>query len=179
MSLLADTFYLGANAKVQAIRFALCLALGLASGIIALLYLRKARPVERALTDFFATVCIGGLFIVCMEFFLDGKFELYGLAAFVLGIVPIPLITRKLLMRKHPSQASPDGKQAVDREKHPSHPSHPSGDENTTDNAHPSGDRKQTASDENNISRHSDDDDKPYDFESVAYEKPEDYNALK
>ena len=161
MSLIADTFYLGANAKVQAIRFALCLALGLASGIIALLYLRKARPVERALTDFFATVCIGGLFIVCMEFFLDGKFELYGLAAFVLGIVPIPLITRKLLMRK---QTSSDGKQAVDREKHPSQPS---------------GDRKQTASDENNISRHSDDDDKPYDFESVAYEKPEDYNALK
>ena len=178
MSLLADTFYLGANAKVQAIRFALCLALGLASGIIALLYLRKARPVERALTDFFATVCIGGLFIVCMEFFLDGKFELYGLAAFVLGIVPIPLITRKLLMRKHPShpsQASPDGKQAVDNEKHSS------SDLKHADDGekHPSGDRKQTASDENNISRHSNDDDKPYDFESVAYEKPEDYNALK
>ncbi|MDE7372772.1 MAG: hypothetical protein K2N18_01785, partial [Clostridia bacterium] len=53
------------------------------------------------------------LFIVCLEFFLDGKFELYGLAAFVLGIVPIPLITRKLLMRRS-SQASPDGKQADD-----------------------------------------------------------------
>ena len=153
MSLLADTFYLGANARVQAIRFALCLALGLAAGIIALLYLRKARPVERALTDFFATVCIGGLFIVCLEFFLDGKFELYGLAAFVLGIVPIPLITRKLLMRKHPS-----------------HPSHPSGDgKQAVDDTQTPSDKKRTV----------DDDNPPYEYEAVAYEKPEDENPLK
>lgn len=147
MTFLAATFYLGANAKVQAIRFGLCLALGLASGIIALLYLRKARPVERALTDFFATVCIGGLFIVCLEFFLDGKFELYGLAAFILGIVPIPLITRKVLMRKHPSP--------------------------------PSGDEKNANADENQSLRHSGNDNEPYDYETVAYEKPEDENALK
>ena len=107
MTLLAQTFYLGANASVQAVRFALCLALGLVSGIIALLYLRKARPVERALTDFFATVCIGALFAVCVEFFLDGKFELYGLAAYVLGLLPIPLIVRKLLAKKRPSSGEP------------------------------------------------------------------------
>lgn len=100
MTLLAGALYLGANARVQAIRFALCLAVGLIGGIVALLYLRKARPVERALTDFFATVVIGALFIVCVEFFLDGKFELYGLAAFALGVVPIPLLAHKISARR-------------------------------------------------------------------------------
>ncbi len=96
-SLLSQTLNLGANAGVQAIRFALCLAVGLGAGIIALLYLRKARPVERALTDFFATVCIGGLFAVCVEFFLGGKFELYGGIAYLLGTAVIPLAARKIL----------------------------------------------------------------------------------
>ena len=98
--LLSQTFYLGANARVQLVRFALCLALGLAAGVIALLYLRKARPAERALTDFFATVCIGALFAVCLEFFLDGKFELYGFAAFVAGVLLIPLTTRKIMSKR-------------------------------------------------------------------------------
>lgn len=110
MILLSETFYLGANAKAQAIRFALCLALGLAAGIVALLYLRKARPVERALTDFFATVCIGALFVVCVEFFMDGKFELYGFLAYALGVVPIPLITRKILVRKQRKHNDDDTK---------------------------------------------------------------------
>ena len=98
--ILADTLYLGANAKTQAIRFGLCLALGLAAGIIALLYLRKARPVERALTDMFATLCIGGLFIVCLEFFLDGKPELYGFAAYAMGCASIPLIAKRIISAK-------------------------------------------------------------------------------
>ncbi|MCM1306319.1 MAG: hypothetical protein NC037_04925 [Bacteroides sp.] len=127
MTLIAQTFYLGANAKVQAIRFALCLALGIASGIVALLYLRKARPVERALTDFFATVCIGALFIVCVEFFLDGKFELYGLAAYALGVIPIPLIARKLISKrrkpsseqKTPSVDDLENNPAADDDKNP------------------------------------------------------------
>ena len=72
----------------------------------------RARPVERALTDFFATVCIGGLFIVCVEFFLDGKFELYGFVAYVLGVLPIPLITRKctLHIRKKAENANRNAK---------------------------------------------------------------------
>lgn len=95
-SLLAQTFYLGANAKVQLVRFLLCLAAGLAAGVIALLYLRKARPFERALTDLFATLCIGGIFILCVEFFLDGKIELYGMVAYLIGTASIPLIFRKI-----------------------------------------------------------------------------------
>ena len=94
--LLSQTFYLGANAKVQLVRFALCLALGLAAGVIALLYLRKARPFERALTDLFATLCIGGLFIVCIEFFLDGKIELYGAIAYLAGTACVPFVFRKI-----------------------------------------------------------------------------------
>ena len=100
MTLAAVTLYLGANAGVQAVRFALCLAVGLIAGIIALLYLRKARPVERALTDFFATVCIGILFVVCLEFFLDGKPELYGVASYLFGTAVIPLLVKKLMSRK-------------------------------------------------------------------------------
>lgn len=95
-ALLSQTLYLGANAKEQAISFALCLAVGLAAGIIALLYLRKARPVERALTDFFATLCIGALFLICIEFFMGGKIEPYGCMAFAMGIFPVPAIYRKL-----------------------------------------------------------------------------------
>ena len=162
MTLLADTFYLGANAKVQAIRFALCLALGLASGIIALLYLRKARPVERALTDFFATVCIGGLFIVCIEFFLDGKFELYGLAAFVLGILPIPLIIRKIITRKQPSP-----------------PSQTSSDENLASN-----DRTQAGNNNKKytVNKNFNDDESEndsYEYEADGYEYPEDEENKK
>ena len=164
MTLLADTFYLGANAKVQAIRFALCLALGLASGIIALLYLRKARPVERALTDFFATVCIGGLFIVCLEFFLDGKFELYGLTAFVLGILPIPIITRKLLTRKQPSSddnlSSSDEKQTSSNESSAKH--------NTN--------YKKTV---DNNSAYDESENEPYEYEADGYEYPEDEENKK
>lgn len=95
-SLLSQTFYLGANARVQAVRFALCLAVGLAAGVIALLYLRKARPLERALTDLFVTVCIGALFILCVEFFLDGRIELYGIVAYLSGVAALPAAVRKI-----------------------------------------------------------------------------------
>ncbi|MDE5601934.1 MAG: hypothetical protein K2J16_05495 [Clostridia bacterium] len=95
-SLLSQTFNLGANAGTQAVRFALCLAVGLAAGVIALLYLRKANPVERALTDLFATVCIGALFVLCVEFILNGKIELYGIVAYLLGTAAIPIAIRKM-----------------------------------------------------------------------------------
>lgn len=109
MTLAALTLYLGANAKEQAVRFALCLAVGLAAGVIALLYLRKARPFERALTDFFATVCIGALFIVCLEFFLDGKPELYGICAYAISTLAVPFCARKLISLK--KRRSEDKKQ--------------------------------------------------------------------
>lgn len=96
-SLLSVSFHLGANASAQAISFALCFAIGLAGGVVALLYLRKARPLERALTDLVATVVIGALFVISIEFVLNGKFELYGAAAFVLGTLIFPLIAKKTI----------------------------------------------------------------------------------
>ncbi len=87
---------LGANAKSQAIGFSLCLLAGFISGIFALMYFRKSGVAERILTDAFATVCIFGAFLVCVEFVLDGKIELYGAIAYVLGVTIIPFVYKKL-----------------------------------------------------------------------------------
>lgn len=88
--------YLGANAKAQAICFALCLAAGLVGGVFALLFLRKANPVERALTDLFACALIGGAFYLTVEFIMQGDLSLYGTAAFLLGTAIIPFSVFKL-----------------------------------------------------------------------------------
>lgn len=94
--------YLGANAKSQALCFAFCLLAGLAAGLFALLYLRKARPLERALTDLFATLCIAAAFIACVEWIMQGKFQLYGAVAFAAGVcAPSTLVSGiKKLKRK-------------------------------------------------------------------------------
>lgn len=91
--------YLGANAQNQAICFAFCLLAGLAGGLFALLYLRKAKPLERALTDFFATVCIAGVFIACVEWIMQGKILLYGVFAFGLGVFFPPFLFSKIKTR--------------------------------------------------------------------------------
>lgn len=91
---------LGANVKVQGVCFLLCLAAGLCAGVFALLYLRKAGALERALADLFATLCIGGVFLVCVEFILDGKPELYGLCAYILGVCVLPLMVKKIKARR-------------------------------------------------------------------------------
>lgn len=87
---------LGANAKAQAICFALCFAIGLIAGVFALLYFKKSRFFERALTDFFATCAIGlGLFC-CIEFFMQGYAALYGICAYFLGVCTLPFLFCKL-----------------------------------------------------------------------------------
>lgn len=83
---------LGANAGLQAAKFALCLAVGTAVGLVALLYFRKSEKAERFVTDLFATLVLGGGYIFCIHFFFEGKFEFYGLAAYVLGTAIIPAI---------------------------------------------------------------------------------------
>ena len=88
--------YLGANAKAQAICFALCLAAGLVGGIFALLFLRKANPIERALTDLFACALIGGAFYLTVEFIMQGDLSLYGTAAFLIGTAALPFSVFKL-----------------------------------------------------------------------------------
>ncbi len=88
--------YLGANAKAQAICFALCLVAGLVGGIFALLFLRKANPIERALTDLFACALIGGAFYLTVEFIMQGDISLYGTAAFLIGTAVLPFSVFKL-----------------------------------------------------------------------------------
>ncbi len=88
--------YLGASAKAQGICFALCFVVGLGGGVIALLYYNKNNGIERIIIDLIATLMIGGLYILCQEFFMDGKFEIYSLVAYSLGTLIIPLIVRAI-----------------------------------------------------------------------------------
>ncbi|MBO4554265.1 MAG: hypothetical protein J5713_00650 [Clostridia bacterium] len=86
----ATELQLGANAKLQAVKFALSLAVGLVAGVVALLYFRKSGKAERFVTDLFATLCLGGGYILCLELFFGGKFELYGIFAYFVGASAIP-----------------------------------------------------------------------------------------
>ncbi len=95
-AILFSGIYLGASAKAQGISFALCFIVGLGGGIIALLYYNKNSGIERIIIDLIATLMIGGLYIVCQEFFMDGKFEIYSLVAYMVGTIIIPLIVRAI-----------------------------------------------------------------------------------
>lgn len=94
---------IAANAAAQAVRFGLSFSIGLAAGVVALLYLRPARPVERALSDLFATLLIVAILIINIEYVLGGVAEPYGIVAYILGVCVPPLAARqikKLLKRK-------------------------------------------------------------------------------
>ncbi len=90
---------LGANAKEQAIIFALCFCAGLVGGIISLLFLRKARPVERAFTCFFACVGIACAFVATVEFIMQGKILFYGTIGYAIGVFVPPIVTIKIKKR--------------------------------------------------------------------------------
>lgn len=90
---------LGANAKEEAICFALCFVLGIGAGIIALLFLRKARPMERALTDFVACIGITGVFLCAVEYVMDGRVRAYGAIAFTLGTAILPFTLSRIRKR--------------------------------------------------------------------------------
>ncbi len=93
------SLYLGANAKTQAICFALCFACGLAGGVFALLYTKKSRFFEKMLVDFFTTVVIGAGLICCVEFFMQGSPAPYGVAGYALGVFLPPFVLFRV--RKH------------------------------------------------------------------------------
>ena len=99
----ATELQLGANAKLQAVKFALSLVVGLAAGVVALLYFRKSGKAERLVTDLFATLCLGGGYILCLELFFGGKFELYGIFAYFVGACVVPFsfkTTKKMLANR-------------------------------------------------------------------------------
>ena len=88
---LAETqIQLGAGTKVQATNFGICLAVGILVGIVVLLYFRKSSKAERFVTDFFATLCLGGGYIAVVQIVFGGKFEPYGLFAYAVGAAVIP-----------------------------------------------------------------------------------------
>lgn len=91
---------IASNALSQLICFALCLAFGICGGIFGLLYLRKSSFFERILTDFFATVCIGGAFIAAFEVAMKGQLHFYGIVGFISGVASI-LFFGKLLANRH------------------------------------------------------------------------------
>lgn len=83
---------LGANTRAQLVNFAVCLAVGCAAGIVALLYFRRSSVAERFVTDLFATLVTGGGYIAVVMFVFDGKFELYGLVSYALGVCALPAV---------------------------------------------------------------------------------------
>lgn len=85
---------LGARAGQQAAAFGLCFATGLVAGIFALLYLRRAGFWERLLSDLFASAALAAGAMICCEFFLGGKPELYGIVAYLAGASVLPLIVK-------------------------------------------------------------------------------------
>lgn len=99
---------LAANAGAQAARFGLCLACGLVAGVVGLLYLRRARPIERALTDLFATLFIAAGLVACVEFVLGGAPEPYGVVAYILGACALPFATKKLKARRAKKRENAD-----------------------------------------------------------------------
>lgn len=91
---------IASNALSQLICFALCLAFGIGGGVFGLLYLRKGSFFEQVLTDFFATVCIGGAFIGALEVAMHGAVRFYGVVGYCVG-VRIILFFGKLLANRH------------------------------------------------------------------------------
>lgn len=64
-----------------------------------MLYFRKANFFERILTDFFATVCMGGAFIGAVEVAMQGQIRFYGIIGYLSGVA-IVLFFCKLLHRQ-------------------------------------------------------------------------------
>lgn len=91
---------LGARAEAQAAAFGLCFAAGIAAGIFALLYFRRSNFAERVLSDLFATLALAAGAVLCAEFFLDGKPELYGIAAYLAGASVLPIAYKAIKKRR-------------------------------------------------------------------------------
>lgn len=94
------SFGIGANALSQLICFSLCFAFGIGGGVFSLLYLRKASFFERVLTDFFATVCIGGIFILALEFAMHRQILFYGVIGYCLGVACVLLLAKGINRHK-------------------------------------------------------------------------------
>lgn len=77
---------LGASWSGQAAYALISFAFGIAGGIPALLYFRKSGRAERFLTDLFATLIVGGIYIASVEIGGKGQFAWYSLIFYFAGI---------------------------------------------------------------------------------------------
>ena len=109
----AQQISLGANAKTQAVKCAVCLAIGIAVGIVGLLYFRKSSVAERFLTDLFATLLIGGGYVAVLLLLFGGKFELYGIVSYAIGASTVPCIF-KTVKKLRSKKKTPDENVAKD-----------------------------------------------------------------
>lgn len=78
---------LGASWSGQALFALISFAFGFIGGIPALLYFRKSRRAEEFLTDLFATIVIGGIYLASVEIGGKGQFVWYSPLFFALGAV--------------------------------------------------------------------------------------------
>lgn len=92
---------IGANALSQLVCFLLCLAFGCLGGVFGLLYLIKASFFERILTDFFATICIGGVFFLALEFAMYGQIRFYGVVGYLSGVALVLCLGKLALCYKN------------------------------------------------------------------------------
>ena len=103
----AQAFEIAANVKNQAEKFGICLSIGLAFGVFALLYFRRSSWAETFVTDLFATLAVGAGFVICHQLVFVGKFELYALLAYSVGVAVIPILFRvakKLIAKRKQAQ---------------------------------------------------------------------------
>lgn len=102
----------------QLLSFLIMLAFGLAGGICALLYKRKARTPERFLTDFAATTAIGALFFLGIETGCDGQLRAFAFLAFALGIFTVyKLIPAAFSKLKKPQKRVKSGNSGLNARK--------------------------------------------------------------
>jgi|GEM_PF-5277163 len=114
-NVLSATFQgVGANWKIQAVKFALAFAVGVALGLPALLYFRHSNKAERFVTDLFATMCIGGGYALVLEVLFGGSFEVYGIVAYLFGVSVLPCAFK--LFKSLRSKKTENAKTARDKD---------------------------------------------------------------
>ncbi len=89
---------LGASWSGQLIYTLVSFAFGLCGGLVSRLYfMKKINKIERALVDFFTTIVLALLYLVVVQIGGKGQITFYSAVSFLLGVVSMNLILRKIL----------------------------------------------------------------------------------
>lgn len=101
---------LGASWSGQALYALISFAFGIVGGLPALLYFRKTSKAEEFLTDVFATVVIGGIYLLSVEIGGKGQFTWYSPLFYLLGIFTLTRLKRflfSILKRRRTTRKPP------------------------------------------------------------------------